>query len=83
MMVEEAKTKTVTLIVNDAPYGIERAWNALRLAGALITCKARVNLFLLGDAVVAVKAGQETPTGYYNTEQMIRELLAKGATVHA
>lgn len=39
---------TILFVINDAPFGSERAYNALRLAGAL-TAKdeARVRIFLL------------------------------------
>jgi len=40
----------MTLIINDAPYGIEKPWNALRLARALVATKQKVNVFLLGDS---------------------------------
>jgi uncharacterized protein involved in oxidation of intracellular sulfur len=73
----------VTLIINDGPYGTEKLWNALRLAGALITTKQKVNVFLLGDAVAAAKKGQKTPSGYYNLARMLGELVKAGADVRA
>ena len=42
-----------------------------------------VNIFLLGDAVNAAKKGQKTPEGYYNLEQMLTDLIKKGAKVSA
>lgn len=40
----------MTIIINDPPYGTERAWNALRLALASSSAavKSNVNIFLLG-----------------------------------
>ena len=73
----------MTLIINDAPYGIEKPWNALRLAGALVATKQKVNIFLLGDAVAIAKKGQKTPTGYYNLAQMLRELVGAGVNIRA
>lgn len=61
----------MTLIINDAPYGIEKPWNALRLARALVATKQRLNIFLLGDAALLAKKGQQTPPGYYNLAQML------------
>ena len=75
--------ETMTLIINDAPYGTEKPWNALRLAGALIATKQKVNIFLLGDSVAIAKKGQKTPTGYYNLAQMLGELVKAGADVRA
>src|SRR4030067_2260208 len=75
--------ETMTFIINDAPYGTERPWNALRLAGALIAIKQKVNIFLLGDSVAIAKKGQKTPTGYYNLAQMLGEMVKAGADVRA
>ena len=71
----------LTIILNDAPYGTEKAYNALRYASALVASDVRVNLFLLADAVLAGKSGQETPTGYYNVADMLEQLIAKGVKV--
>jgi len=75
--------EAITIIINDAPYGIEKPWNALRLAKALVSIKQKVNIFLMGDAVALAKKGQQTPTGYYNLAQMLGELVALGAEVRA
>lgn len=69
-------------VLNDPPYGSERCYNALRLAGALVKNdpQGSVTVFLMADAVLAAKAGQQTPEGYYNVERMLKRLLlAKGA----
>ena len=76
-------TEAVTIIINDAPYGTEKPWNALRLAKALVATKQKVNIFLMGDAVSLAKKGQQTPTGYYNLAQMLGELAALGAEIRA
>jgi uncharacterized protein involved in oxidation of intracellular sulfur len=75
----------LTVVVNDAPYGGERAWNALRLASASISVEVgmEVRVFLMGDAVVAAKRGQVTPEGYYNLERMLSELAGKGVQIRA
>ncbi len=60
-------------ILNDAPYGSERSYNALRLARALgKVADATVRVFLIGDAVACAKAGQKVPEGYYNAGDMVR-----------
>jgi uncharacterized protein involved in oxidation of intracellular sulfur len=75
----------VTIIINDAPYGTEKPWNALRLTGALlaISKEIKINIFLMGDAVSLAKAGQSVPSGYYNLEQMLSDCLAKDVKVKA
>jgi len=70
------------LILNDAPYGAERSYNGLRLAGALAKEEGTaVFVFLIGDAVGSALAGQTTPTGYYNIERMLKPLVDKGARI--
>ncbi len=60
-------------ILNDAPYGTERSYNALRLARALARTQGQtVRVFLMGDAVACAKAGQKVPEGYYNAGDMVR-----------
>jgi uncharacterized protein involved in oxidation of intracellular sulfur len=65
-------------IVNDPPYGTERVYNALRLAHALVKRDAasEVTVFLIADAVLAAKARQRTPEGFYNVERMLKRVLA-------
>jgi uncharacterized protein involved in oxidation of intracellular sulfur len=66
-------------ILNDAPYGNERAYNALRLASALAAREDQlVRLFLMADAVVCAKTGQRVPEGYYNVQLMLGKVLRKG-----
>lgn len=71
------------IIINDPPYGTERCYNALRLAIALGKAdpSMEIAVFLMADAVVAAKAGQKTPDGYYNTERMLKRVLAGQGTV--
>jgi uncharacterized protein involved in oxidation of intracellular sulfur len=60
-------------ILNDAPYGSERSYNALRLAKTLAKRDGEsVRVFLMGDAVACAKAGQKVPEGYYNAGDMLR-----------
>lgn len=60
-------------ILNDAPYGSERSYNALRLARALAQCEGEVvRVFLMGDAVACARNGQKVPAGYYNAGDLVR-----------
>jgi len=66
-------------IVNDAPYGNERAFNALRLAAALAARDGQaVRLFLMADAVGCARSGQKVPEGYYNLQLMLGKVARKG-----
>lgn len=71
------------LIINDAPYGSEKAYNALRIANQLNKehSGTEVRIFLMADAVNCAIANQTTPNGYYNIERMLKLSLNKGAKV--
>jgi uncharacterized protein involved in oxidation of intracellular sulfur len=69
-------------ILNDAPYGSERSYNALRLAGALARRDGEeVKVFLLGDAAACAKANQKVPQGYYSIEHMLHAPARRGGEV--
>jgi len=70
-------------IINDAPYGSEKAYNALRLAIAMQTgdSDVEVRIFLMADAVTCALPNQSTPQGYYNVERMLKAVISKGGQV--
>lgn len=69
-------------ILNDSPYGTERAYNGLRLATALAKREEeQVRVFLIGDGVGCAISGQRTPDGYYNVERMLRSCARHGVDV--
>ena len=72
-------------IINDAPYGSEKAYNALRMAMTLQKehPDVSVSVFLMADAVTCALAGQSTPQGYYSVERMLKAVIAKGGQVKA
>lgn len=60
------------LILNDPPYGTERSFNGLRLAGSLSKREGEeVRVFLIGDAVACAMADQKPPNGHYHLDRMI------------
>lgn len=70
------------LILNDPPYGTERSFNGLRLAGNLVKREgSEVRVFLMGDAAACAKAGQKVPQGYYNLEHMISIVTRRGGEI--
>ena len=73
----------ILILINDAPYGTEKAYNALRLAMQLGKDHAdtEVWVFLLADAANCALANQNTPNGYYNIERMLKAVMAKGGKV--
>ncbi len=69
-------------ILNDPPYGTERSYNGLRLAGATAKREGEeVRVFLMGDAAACAKKGQKTPDGYYNLERMLKGVSGRRGLV--
>lgn len=69
-------------ILNDPPYGSERSYNGLRLAGSLSKAEGEdVKLFLIGDAAACAKAGQKVPEGFYNIQVMLGRVVRNKAQV--
>ena len=69
-------------VLNDPPYGTERRYNALRLAGALAKREGEdVRVFLMGDAAACARAGQSVPQGYYNVNRMLQAVVLKHAAI--
>jgi len=70
------------LLLNDAPYGNERSYNALRLARSLLKSGGEeVKVFLIGDAAACAKAGQKVPQGYYNIGDMLGMIVRAGGEI--
>jgi len=72
---------SVLIVVNTAPYGSEGPHNAFRLAEALVLRDEHVEVFLMGDAVHAVRAGQDPRGAHASIEQMLLGLLETGVDV--
>lgn len=80
--IEPGTRSRILLILNEAPYGSERTYNGLRLAGALSRREGvQLRVFLIGDSVSCAKSGQKVAPGYYNTETMLGTAIRHGATV--
>ena len=76
--------QNILIIINDAPYGSEKAYNALRMAMTLQKEhgeEVAVKIFLLADAVFCGLPNQRTPKGYYNIERMLKSVIQKGGEV--
>jgi len=74
--------QAILFIINAAGYGNESAYDALRLARALLDePETKVRVFCLGDAVTCAKKGQKTPDGYYNLGKMLISLTQKDVEI--
>ena len=74
---------TVTIVLQEAPYGNEKAWNALRLSRGLLSAGSTVRIFLYADSVAAAKKGQSPPKGLYNIGEMLSGLIEEGVEVRS
>ncbi len=72
----------ITFILNEAPYGSENSYNALRLALSLVKQNQSIQVFLMADAVFCSLRNQNTPAGYYNIGRMIKGLIKRNVRVH-
>ncbi|KAA0233771.1 MAG: Protein YchN [Acidimicrobiales bacterium] len=81
-MTDTAESKKTLFVLNDAPYGTERCYNGLRLAGSLARREGHhVRVFLIGDAAACAMGAQNVPKGYYNIENMLRAVVRRGGEV--
>lgn len=72
-------TKKYLFVINDAPYGNERPYNALRHAMNLVKREGvAIKVFLVADAIFCARKGQKPPEGYYNIERMVKSLAKRG-----
>ncbi len=73
----------VLVILNDAPYGLERTFQGLRMADAMLKLEEELELtvYLSNDAVQCAKRGQVTPDGYYNVERMLKPIIRRGSVI--
>jgi uncharacterized protein involved in oxidation of intracellular sulfur len=73
----------ILFILNEAPYGNERMYNAFRLAHQIRKDhpETGIRIFLMADAVTAALPNQETPNGYYNIARMLKQLLNDSAEI--
>ena len=69
-------------ILNDPPYGNERTYNGLRMAGHLSKQEGNeVRVFLIGDAASSAHRNQKVPQGFYNIEVMLGSVIRHGGAV--
>jgi uncharacterized protein involved in oxidation of intracellular sulfur len=74
----------VLFILDEAPYGSEKAFLTLRLAMIMQRehSDTEVQIFLLADGVTSALPNQNTPDGYYNLERMIKSIVSKGGKIN-
>lgn len=73
----------ILFLINDAPYGTEKFYNACRLAMTIQKehSDVEVYIFLMAVSVTGALVNQNTPRGYYNIERMLKAIISKGGRV--
>lgn len=74
---------SILFVLNNAPYGNENSYNALRLANQVKkdSPETELRIFLMADAVFCAIPNQKTPDGFYNIERFIKGLSARGCEI--
>ncbi len=72
----------ILFLINEAPYGNEKFYNACRLARQVQNDHGtEVLIFLMADAVTGALINQNTLQGNYNIERMLKGILVKGGKI--
>ncbi len=75
---------TVTIVIQNSPYrDNNKAWHALRFAGAALAEDMNVHVHLLDDGVEVGRHSQQVPEGAVNLEELLSELIECGLEVRA
>lgn len=72
---------SVLIILSRAPFDGDTAWNALRLAAALVERKSPVRIFIMNDAIDIVRQGAMPEGAEFDLQAMLRALLPKGGRI--
>ena len=69
------------IIINESPYGSEKAYNALRIANQINKDfqENEVCIFLMADGVNCAIPNQNLPNGFYNIERMLKFSTSKNS----
>lgn len=76
--------KTIIIVIQAAPYQKDnKAWHALRFAGAALAEDMNVRVHLLDEGVRVGERNQAVPDGAVNLEYLLAELIDCGLSVRA
>ena len=76
--------KTIAIIIQNAPYkGDNKAWHALRFAGAALAEDMKVRVHLLDDGALLARHTQTVPEGTMDLGKLLVELMEYGLEVRA
>lgn len=73
---------SVTIVIQNAPYKSDnKAWHALRFAGAALVEDMTVRVHLLDEGVELGRRGHKVAEGLVNLEDLLTELIECGLEV--
>lgn len=76
--------KNITIVIQNAPYQPDnKAWHALRFAGAALAEDMNVRVHLLDEGVRVGERNQALHEGAVNLESLLAELIECGLSVRA
>ncbi len=76
--------KVLTIVIQNAPYkGDNKAWHALRFAGAALAEDMKVRVHLLDDGTRLARRDHQVPPGVTDLEKLLLELMECGLQVSA
>ncbi len=73
----------ILFLLNDAPYGSDKNYNALRTALQLQKQDQTIQvwIYLMSDSVTGALAGQKEKMGQYNIGEMLSNIMNQGGEV--
>ncbi len=73
----------ILFLLNDAPYGSDKNYNALRTAIQLQKQdqSTQVWIYLMSDSVTGALVGQKEKTGQFNIGEMLSNIIKQGGEV--
>ena len=73
----------ILFLLNDAPYGSDKNYNALRTAIQLQKQDPNIKIwvYLMSDSVTGALPGQKEKTGQYNIGEMLASIVNQGGEV--
>jgi uncharacterized protein involved in oxidation of intracellular sulfur len=73
----------ILFLLNDAPYGSDKNYNALRTAIQLQKQDQSIQvwIYLMSDSVTGALIGQKEKTGQYNIGEMLSNIMKQGGEV--
>ena len=75
---------TVTIVIQNLPYQPDnKAWHALRFAGAALAEDMNVRIHLLDQGAEVGRKNHQLPDGVVNLEELLSELIECGLEVRA